>query len=185
MATTQISQQIIDQTITKIKKLEQTTNDTRFSLAKEFWNAKELIDWRKTKYKTFVGMIEQETHYSGATAERYMYFYRNTQWFGWSDIEIMKLLDSLGWTKTLRACAITTKRVKIDTLIKRFKNIKNMELSQMKVGEINNEYRYYSVGLPKEYADKLDGILKTHGMSIGPKRRNNVNQAVMSLLDAL
>lgn len=144
-----------------------------------------LLNWSKTDYKTFDGMIKYELNDSNNEIYQLLYEYSCIQKFAWfNSKEQSAISELLGWTRFVLAIQFETEKLTVIEFVAKYKNIALYKLKK-KEEKSDDCDRAYGFSLPYIHANKLDGILIQHGMTITNGRRHAVRDSVMSFLDSL
>lgn len=174
--------------VNQIHRTEKTLNISKLNFAKALYDASVQVNWDKTNYKSFHGMLTAEvTTVPVGTAYAYSYYYKHFVRIGFSDADIVKAIANLGWARATKCATIQNRKIKLTSFLTKYAGISWTDLAHSSRSQVVSNYRHYSFGLEEPYADKLDGILKTHGMTIDltQRRRHGVCQAMTNLLDSL
>jgi len=173
----------VGQLVKSIKVLSRTSAGQKYMFAKVLHKAS-TIDWEITKYATFDGMIKAEIPNLNAEVHNLIYGYTCMQKFVWTILQQKYCLEHLGWTKFVAAANKETVKMGHIAFVKKYKKI-SMSTLVDKSTTANKGERTYFFSLPDQSANKLDGILGQHGMTITNGRKHGVHDSVIALLDSL
>jgi len=166
-----------------IKKLSFNSDSQKYDLAKVLHQAR-IVNWSQTKYKTFDNMIKVEINDTNREVYTLIYGYSCMQKFKWSDAAIKTVLKQLGWSRFVAAIQKEfVIKTKYDFINKYYKMPMNKLIPVRAVDPEGD--RAYGFNLPAEHANKWDGILTQHGMTIINGRRHGVRDSVISLINTL
>ena len=173
----------ISQLVTSIKTLSRTSTGQKYMFAKLLYKAS-TIDWAVTKYLTFDAMIKAEIPNLNAEVHNLIYGYTCMQKFNWVDKEQKHCLGHLGWTKFVAAINTETSKLGYLAFVKKYKKIPISKLVGFN-GKSNTGERSYNFSLPDKLANKLDGILTQHGITVINGRKHGLRDSVISLINTL
>ena len=173
----------VGQLVKSIKVLSRTSAGQKYMFAKILHKAS-TIDWENTMYDTFDGMIKAEIPNLNAEVHNLIYGYTCMQKFVWTIKDQKYCLEHLGWAKFVAAANKETVKMTHVAFVKKYKKIPMSTLVDKKEAANNGE-RTYFFSLPDQSANKFDGILGQHGMTIINGRKHGVHDSVIALLNSL
>ena len=174
----------ISQLVTSIKKLSRTSTGQKYMFAKLLNMAANTIDWEVTQYVTFDAMIKAEIPNLNAEVHNLIYGYTCMQKFNWPEKEQKYCLERLGWTKFVAAINKETAKLGHVAFVKKYKKIPMSKLVDTGT-QANTGERSYAFSLPDKLANKLDGILSQHGITVINGRKHGLRDSVISLISTL
>lgn len=176
-ATTKLLNDIID----RLSKAIQTTNVCKIMLAKELLWARNVVNWKLTKYRSWSNFVAQELTLAKSTVDRYLFIARLAEKFKYSSNDLAAITKAIGWTKMSYGMFRQNRRISVKGFISKYKNIKNNGNSSSYPDSSPGD-RAYLFSLPEEIADVFDLHLMEHGMRQTAHRRYNVRKAVINLI---
>jgi hypothetical protein len=176
---TKATNKLLNDIINRVTGMIMDTNLCRISLAREMWSAHNVINWRLTKYKGWHNFVTQEFTISVSNSYSYMYVGKMAEAFKYSDKDLARIVEVIGWTKLQRGLIRQNRRISVKGFIAKYKNL-STSTHVPPTGSC--EDRVYMFSLPKEIAEVLDFYLEEHGMRQTNGRRFNVRNAFISLI---
>jgi hypothetical protein len=170
--------------VSELKRLSTSTSMHKYKFAKTL-NQASLTNWSNTDYKTFDKMVTIELNDSSEDIYQMLYEFRCMQKNEWFDAATqMALLELLGWKRFVLAIQFETEKMTAPKFTTKYRKIAFYKLKQ-KQEQLPGGDRAYSYSLPHIIANKYDGILMNHGMTIVNGRRHGVRAAMISFIDTL
>jgi hypothetical protein len=170
--------------VSALKRLSTSTAKNKYKFAKVLHQAS-LINWANTHYGSFDKMVTAELDDSGNEIYEMLYEFSCMQKKGWfSEGSQLAIIELLGWTRFVLAIQLETDDMPVFQFVAKYKKVAHYKLRK-KQEKVPGGDRAYGFSLPEAYANKYDGILIQHGMSIIDGRRRGVRAAMKSFLDSL
>jgi len=169
--------------VSNLKVLSKGTDKQKYKLAASLYKASHL-DWSGTEYLTFNSMIATEINDIDTEVHRLIYAYQLMCKHKWTKEVQLEALEHLGWTRFVTAMSVQDKDCDPYAFMDKYYNMPLYKIKP-KPAKTDDADRAYGFSLPKSYADKFDGILMEHGMTIINDRRHGVRSSMMSLLDSM
>ena len=175
----------VETVVKTLKTLTLGNDKSHYKLAEAFTNACDNVIWSDTKYKTFNGMVNTILTIDSSKVFELISGYRSIELFNFKSKEIDNCLSELGWKRlTLVAQFESNKNITESAFIKKYRGMPLYVLKPKQEADTQGD-RAYGFSVPKDVADKLDGILMQFGMTTQQSRRRGVREAVIQWLGTL
>jgi len=172
----------IQEIVGGIRVLSKGTDAQKYEFAKVLYNASHL-DWSETEYGSFAAMLNDEITNIASKVHGLIYAYQCMGKFNWTKTIQLECLTHLGWTRYVMAIQEEKGVIDPKTFMDKYYNMP-VYLISPKAAPLPDADRTYAFSIPAFSADKLDGILKDHGMTISHGRRHGVRNSFISLISA-
>ena len=169
--------------VSSIKVLSKGTDAQKYEFAKVLYNASHL-DWSETEYGSFAAMLNAELTNTASEVHGLIYAYQCMSKFGWTKAIQLECLAHLGWTRYVMAIKAEPTPINPHTFMDKYYKMPVYMISP-KATPLPDADRAYAFSVPAFAADKLDGILKDHGMTIAFGRRHGVRNSFISLIGSI
>jgi hypothetical protein len=169
--------------VSSMKVLSKGTDAQKYEFAKVLYQASHL-DWSETQYGSFAAMLNAELTNTASEVHSLIYAYQCMAKFGWSRASQLQCLAHLGWTRYVMAIQAEHSPIDPYTFMDKYHKMPVYMISP-KAAPLPDADRAYAFTIPAFSADKLDGILKDHGMTIAFGRRHGVRNSVISLISSI
>jgi hypothetical protein len=169
--------------VSSMKVLSKGTDAQKYEFAKVLYQASHL-DWSETLYGSFAAMLNAELTNTASEVHGLIYAYQCMTKFNWSRNIQLQCLAHLGWTRYVMAIQAEHSPIDPHAFMEKYHKMPVYMISP-KAAPLPDADRAYAFTIPAFAADKLDGILKDHGMTIAFGRRHGVRNSVISLIGSI
>jgi hypothetical protein len=175
--------QEIQELVGSIRVLSKGTDSQKYYFARVLYNASHL-DWSETEHGSFAAMLNAELTNTASEVHGLIYAYQCMGKFNWSRDSQLQCLAHLGWTRYVMAIKAEPTPINPHTFMDKYYKMPVYMISP-KAAPLPDADRHYGFTIPAFAADKLDGILKDHGMTIAFGRRHGVRNSFISLIGTI
>jgi len=169
--------------VSSIKVLSKGTDAQKYEFAKVLYTASHK-DWSETEYGSFAAMLNAELTNTASEVHGLIYAYQCMGKFNWTKAIQLECLAHLGWTRYVMAIQEEHIPINPHAFMDKYYKMPVYMISP-KAAPLPDADRAYAFTIPAFAADKLDGILKDHGMTVAHGRRHGVRNSVISLISSL
>ena len=176
------SDKTMEAVIQKVTARIENVNLSRLELAKELLHAKNVIVWKHTDYRSWLGFCRVHVKLSMPAVYRYILAANLIIKFKYTDKECVTIIKAIGWHNFMLGIVRLTRKISVTAFIAKYEA---WQAKPRKPSWNPDADRAYTYSLPAEQANKIDGYLIEYGMTTNPEtgRRQGVRAAMMALID--
>lgn len=169
---------LIKKIIKKIKLITMSTDISRFQLAKDLLWAKQIVLWKMTEFKGWTGFCKTHIKIRLTAINRYTSFMFSVNEFKYSDKQVQKMFNALGWSRTVYGMLDMNNKLSVTKFITCYKDVGPVVIRGSDKGD-----RAYTFSLPAKQADVFDTHLENYGMTHHDTGRRGIREAMIKLVN--